>query len=185
MNKDDYKVYAEKMTKSIDSLRHEFTTIRAGRANPGVLEKLTIEYFGAVTPVNQVASVSVPEPRALAIQPWDASALKLIEKAILASDIGITPQNDGKIIRLVFPPLTEERRKELVKTVHKYGEETKVAVRNIRRDAVEKFKDMKKKSEITEDDLKEAEKEVQNLVDKACKEIDGEVEKKEKELAEI
>ena len=185
MNKDDYKVYAEKMTKTIDALRHEYTTIRAGRANPGVLEKVTIEYFGTVTPINQVASVSVPEPRALAIQPWDASALKLIEKAILASDIGITPQNDGKIIRLVFPPLTEERRKDLVKSVHKYGEEAKVAVRNIRRDAVEKFKDMKKKSEITEDDLKDAEKEVQNLVDKACKEIDVEIDKKEKELSEI
>ena len=150
-----------------------------------MLDKLSIEYFGTPTPINQVASVSVPEPRSLAIQPWDGGALKLIEKAILASDIGITPQNDGKIIRLTFPPLTEERRKDLIKTVHKYGEESKVAVRNVRRDAIEKFKDMKKKSEITEDDLKDAEKEIQNLVDKACKEIDVEVAKKEKELAEI
>ena len=127
----------------------------------------------------------MPEPRTLAIQPWDASALKLIEKAILASDIGITPQNDGKIIRLTFPPLTEERRKDLIKTVRKYGEEAKVSARNIRRDAMDKFKDMKKKGEMTEDDLKDAEKEMQNLIDKACKDIDAEVQKKEKELSEI
>ena len=127
----------------------------------------------------------MPEPRTLAIQPWDASALKLIEKAILASDIGITPQNDGKIIRLTFPPLTEERRKDLIKTVRKYGEEAKVSARNTRRDAMDKFKDMKKKGEMTEDDLKDAEKEMQNLVDKACKDIDAEVQKKEKELSEI
>lgn len=185
MNKEEFKVYGDKMGKTVESLRHEFTTIRAGRANPGVLDKLTIEYFGAVTPINQVGSISVPEPRTLVIQPWDASALKLIEKSILASDVGITPQNDGKIIRLNFPPLTEERRKELIKMVHKYAEEAKVAARNVRRDAMEKFKDMKKKSEITEDDLKDAEKEIQNLVDKACKDIDAETAKKEKELSEI
>ncbi|MBE6988902.1 MAG: ribosome recycling factor [Clostridia bacterium] len=185
MNKDDYKVYGEKMDKTVAALKHEFTTIRAGRANPGVLDKITIEYFGSTMPINQIGSISVPEPRTLMIQPWDASAVKLIEKAILASDIGITPQNDGKVIRLNFPPLTEERRKELIKMVHKYGEEAKVAARNIRRDAMDKFKDMKKKSEITEDDLKDAEKEVQNMVDKICKEIDGEVAKKEKELSEI
>ena len=127
----------------------------------------------------------MPEPRTLAIQPWDASALKLIEKAILASDIGITPQNDGKIIRLTFPPLTEERRKDLIKTVRKYGEEAKVSARNTRRDAMDKFKDMKKKGEMTEDDLKDAEKEMQNLVNKTCKDIDAEVQKKEKELSEI
>lgn len=185
MAKEEYKIYSDKMAKTIDSLRHEFTTIRAGRANPGVLDKLTIEYFGAITPVNQIGSISVPEPRTLAIQPWDASALKLIEKAILASDIGITPQNDGKIIRLTFPPLTEERRKDLIKTVRKYGEEAKVSARNTRRDAMDKFKDMKKKGEMTEDDLKDAEKEMQNLIDKACKDIDAEVQKKEKELSEI
>lgn len=185
MIKDDYKVYGEKMDKTVVALKHEFTTIRAGRANPGVLDKITIEYFGSTMPINQIGSISVPEPRTLMIQPWDASAVKLIEKAILASDIGITPQNDGKVIRLNFPPLTEERRKELIKMVHKYGEEAKVAARNIRRDAMDKFKDMKKKSEITEDDLKDAEKEIQNMVDKICKEIDVEVAKKEKELSEI
>lgn len=185
MNKEDYKVYGDKMSKTVDALRHEFTTIRAGRANPGVLDKITIDYFGATTPINQIGSISVPEPRTLMIQPWDASAVKAIEKAIQASDIGIMPQNDGKVIRLTFPPLTEERRNELIKTVHKYGEEAKVAARNVRRDAIDKFKDMKKKSEITEDDLKDAEKEIQNMVDKVCKEIDSEVVKKEKELAEI
>lgn len=185
MIKEDYKVYGEKMDKTVAALKHEFTTIRAGRANPGVLDKITIEYFGSTMPINQIGSISVPEPRTLMIQPWDASALKLIEKAILASDIGINPQNDGKVIRLNFPPLTEERRKELIKTVHKYGEEAKVAARNVRRDANDKFKDMKKKSEITEDDLKDAEKEIQNMVDKICKEIDNEVAKKEKELSEI
>ena len=175
----------EKMNKSISALNSEYNSIRAGRANPSVLDSIRVDYWGVPTPVNQMAAVSVAEARILVIQPWDKSALKLIEKAILASDIGITPQNDGKVIRLNFPPLTEERRKELIKTVHKYGEEAKVAARNIRRDANDKFKDMKKKSEITEDDLKDAEKEIQNMVDKICKEIDNEVAKKEKELSEI
>jgi len=177
--------YQEKMQKSIDVMKHEFTTIRAGRANPALLEKIAIDYFGATTPIHQVATISSPEPRILTIQPWDGSALKAIEKAIQSSDLGINPQNDGKIIRLMFPQLTEERRKELIKTMKKYGEDTKVAVRNIRRDAVDAFKDMKKKSEMTEDDLKAAEKEIQDLTDKFCKEIDTEVAKKEKELSVI
>ena len=179
------KVYSEKMQKSIEAMKKEFTTIRAGRANPAVLDKLTVDYFGSAMPVNQLATISVPEPRMLAIQPWDSSVLKLIEKAIQASDIGINPQNDGKLIRLVFPQLTEERRKELIKGVKKAGEDTKVAIRNIRRDALEKFKDMKKKSEITEDDLKDLEKEVQDLTEKHCKEVDTEAAKKEKELLAI
>ena len=177
--------YQEKMQKTLEVLKHELSTIRAGRANPGVLDKLSIEYFGSSMPVNQLASVSSPEPRVLAIQPWDASALKAIEKAIQASDIGINPQNDGKVIRLVFPQLTEERRKELIKGVRKQGEEGKVAMRNIRRDAIDKFKDMKKKSEITEDDLKQLEKEVQDMTDKFCIECDAEIARKDKELLEI
>lgn len=181
----EYQVYGDKMKKTIDALRHEFTTIRAGRANAAVLEKISIEYFGTPTPVQQLASVSSPDARTLLIQPWDAGALKLIEKAIISSDLGINPQNDGKVIRLSFPSLTEERRRELVKSVAKYGEEAKVAARNIRRDAMEKFKEEKKKSEMTEDDLKDAEKAIQDYVDKTCKEIDAEVAKKEKELSEI
>jgi len=177
--------YDEKMKKSLEVMKHDFTTIRAGRANPAVLEKITVEYFGSSMPINQLASVSVPEARMLAIQPWDASALKSIEKAILASDIGINPMNDGKVIRLTFPALTEERRKDLIKGVKKSGEDTKVAVRNIRRDAVDKLKDMKKKTEITEDDQKDLEKEIQDLTDKYCKEIDAEVARKEKELQTI
>ena len=177
--------YQEKMQKSMDVMKHEFTTIRAGRANPVLLEKITIDYFGVTTPIHQVATISSPEPRVLTIQPWDSSALKTIEKAIQTSDLGINPQNDGKIIRLLFPQLTEERRKELIRTVKKYGEDTKVAVRNIRRDAVDVFKDMKKKADMTEDDLKTAEKEIQDLTDKFCKEIDLEVAKKEKELSAI
>ena len=175
----------ERMKKSIDALSHELSTIRAGRANPAVLEKLHVEYYGQETPVNQIAAVSVPEPRILVIQPWEPSVLKVIEKAILASDIGINPTNDGKSIRLVFPALTEERRKDLTKQVHKYCEDGKVSIRNIRRDAVEKYKAMKKKSEITEDDLKDMEKEIQNLTDKYVKEIDLIYAKKEKDLLEV
>ena len=177
--------YQEKMQKTLDVLKHELTTIRAGRANPAVLDKLSVEYFGSSMPVNQLASISSPEPRVLAIQPWDASALKTIEKAIQASDIGINPQNDGKVIRLVFPQLTEERRKELIKGVRKQGEDSKVAMRNIRRDAIDKFKDMKKKSEVTEDDLKMLEKDMQDLTDKFCKEIDGLSDNKQKEIMSI
>lgn len=179
------EMYKSKMQKSVDVMKQDFAAIRAGRANPAVLDKLTVEYFGSAMPVNQLASVSSPEPRILAIQPWDAGALKQIEKAIQTSDIGINPQNDGKVIRLVFPQLTEERRKELTRDVKKTAEETKIAVRNIRRDAVEGFKKQQKASEITEDDLKHLEKDIQELTDKFCKQIDEEAARKEKELLEI
>ena len=159
----------------------DFAGVRAGRANAGVLDKITVEYYGTETPIHQVASISTPDPRTLVIQPWDGTLLKAVEKALLASDLGINPQNDGKVIRLIFPQLTEERRKELTKQVKKYGEGGKVAIRNIRRDAMEKFKAMKKKSEITEDDLKELEEDLQKLTDKRCKEIDDLTAKKEAE----
>ncbi len=151
-----FRTAEEKMNKTVSALENEYTGIRAGRANPAVLNKLTVEYYGAPTPVNQLASVSVPEPRTLMIQPYDKSALKDIEKAILTSDIGLNPQNDGSNLRLIFPPLTEERRKDLGKTVLKYAEEAKISVRSVRRDAIDRLKDMKKKAEITEDDLKNA-----------------------------
>lgn len=179
------KLSQEKMEKTIQALLSEYASIRAGRANPNVLDKVTVEYYGVPTPVNQVAAVSVPEARTLLIQPWDKSSLKAIEKAVLTSDIGINPQNDGNCIRLIFPPLTEERRKELVKGVYKYAEESKISVRAIRRDAIEKYKDMKKKAEITEDDLKNDEKKIQDLTDKYCKEIDEYSVKKEKDIMEI
>lgn len=178
-------VTKEKMNKSLNALNNEFASIRAGRANPAVLDKVNVDYYGAPTPVNQMAAVSVAEARILVIQPWDKSSLKLIEKAILASDIGITPTNDGSAIRLVFPQLTEDRRKELCKTIKKYGEECKVTVRSIRRDTMEKFKTMKKNSEITEDDLKDCEKKVQDLTDKFCSEVDKSVADKEKEIMSI
>ncbi len=182
---DSYKEYSERMYKTIEVLSREFTTIRAGRANPAVLDRITVDYYGVPSPLGQVASIAVPEPRMLTIQPWDASILKAIEKAVLASDLGLNPTNDGKVIRLNFPPLTEERRRELIRQVHKYAEEAKVAIRNIRRDGIEKFKDMKKKSEITEDDLKDVEKDFTEMTDKACKEIDALAEKKQKELSEV
>ena len=175
----------EKMNKTVSALVNENGAIRAGRANPAVLDRIQVEYYGAPTPINQVAAISVPEPRTVLISPWDKTALRDIEKAILTSDLGINPQNDGSALRLNFPPLTEERRKELVKGVYKYAEESKVAIRSIRRDAMEKLKDMKKKSEITEDDLKNAEKKMQDLTDKFCKEIEGIVAKKDKEIMEI
>jgi len=184
MNK-ECEVFAAKMQKTLEMTRHELTTIRAGRANPAVLDKLTVEYFGAPMAVNQVAAISTPEPRILAIQPWDSSALKAIEKAILQSDLGINPQNDGKVIRLIFPQLTEERRKDLIKGVKKTGEEAKVAIRNIRRDAVDTFKKKQKANELTEDDVKLCEKDIQDLTDKYCKEMDAEIAKKEKELLSI
>lgn len=180
-----YTEIEEKMKKTLNVLAQDFSTLRAGKASASVLDRITIDYYGTQTPINQIAAISTPEPRSLVIAPWDASAVKAIEKAILSSDIGINPQNDGKTIRLNFPPLTEERRKELVKEVHKYAEESKVAVRSIRRDAIEKYKDMKKKSEITEDDLKAAEKDIQDLTDRYCKEADTMSAKKEKELLEI
>ncbi|MEG6572537.1 ribosome recycling factor [[Clostridium] cellulosi] len=177
--------YEEKMKKTVAALAKEYGTIRAGRANPAILDKIRVDYYGTPTPINQIAAISVVEARILQIQPWDASATKNIEKAILASDLGINPQNDGKIIRIAFPPLSEERRKELVKTVHKYAEESKIAIRSIRRDALDDFKAQKKKSLITEDDLKDAEKEMQKLTDKYCKEIDEMSAQKEKEIMEI
>ncbi len=174
-----------KMDKTLASLNREFGSVRAGRATPNVLDKITVDYYGVATPINQMAAVSVPEGRTLQIAPWDATTLKAIEKAIQSSDIGINPQNDGKVIRLIFPPLTEERRKELVKEVRAMAEDGKVALRSVRRDAIEKFKAMKKNSEITEDDLAECEKKVQNITDKFTKEIDELTAKKEKEILEI
>ncbi len=180
------KVYDEKMNKSVDILAKDYAAIRAGRANPAVLDKVTVEYYGAPTPINQMAAVSVTEARTLTIQPWDRSTLKEIEKAIQTSDIGINPQNDGSVIRLVFPPLTEERRKELSKGISKQGEEVaKVVIRDIRRDAMDKFKAMKKSGELTEDDLKAIEKETQDLTDKYCKQIDEMAAAKSKEILEI
>lgn len=177
--------YKAKMEKTIEVMKHEFNTIRAGRANVAVLDKITVDYYGSPTPIQQIASVSTPEPRMLAIQPWDASALKLIEKAILASDLGINPTNDGKIVRLLFPQLTEERRRDLTKEVKNMAEGGKVAIRNIRRDAIDHFKKAQKASEITEDELKLLEKEMQELTDKYVKEVDVESGKKEKELMEL
>ena len=177
--------YKVKMEKTIEVMKHEFNTIRAGRANVAVLDKITVDYYGAPTPIQQIASVSTPEPRMLAIQPWDASALKLIEKAILASDLGINPTNDGKIVRLLFPQLTEERRRDLTKEVKHMAENGKVAIRNIRRDAIDHFKKAQKASEITEDELKTLEKDMQDLTDKFVKEVDVEAAKQHKELMEL
>lgn len=180
-----FKTCETKMEKTIRSLETEYASIRAGRANPTVLDRLTVEYYDVPTPINQVAAVSVPDPRTLMIQPWDKTVLKAIEKAILTSDLGLMPQNDGSIIRLTFPPLTEERRKDLTKGIFKYGEEAKVAIRSIRRDMMDKLKDMKKNATITEDDQKNGEKKLQDITDKFCKEIDGMAAKKEKEIMEI
>ena len=179
------KVYDSKMLKTIDVVKANFASVRAGRANAGVLDRIMVEYYGTPTPLNQVAAISSPDPRTLVIQPWDGSLLKAIEKAIQTSDLGINPQNDGRVIRLAFPQLTEERRKDLSKQVRKYGEEGKVAVRNIRRDAMEDFKKMKKNGDITEDDQKQLEKELQELTDKRCKDIDELTAVKEKELMAV
>lgn len=179
---DDMKA---KMEKTLDVLAGEYKTLRAGRANPAIIDKVTVDYYGVPTPINQLAVVNVPEARTLTIQPWDSHTIKAIERAINEADIGINPQNDGKVIRLVFPPLTEERRKDLSKDVHKMGEDSKVAIRSIRRDAVDKLKAMKKTSEITEDDLKQAEKKVQEITDKYCKQIDTMSADKTKEIMEI
>ena len=175
----------EKMEKCVAALENEFATIRAGRANPAVLDKITVDYYGVPTQINAMAAISVAEARILVITPWDASTLKSIEKAILASDIGITPTNDGKAIRIMFPQLTEERRKELCKQIKKMGEESKVAIRNVRRDAMDKLKTMKKNSEITEDDVKSGEKDIQKLTDRFCDEADKSVAAKEKEIMSI
>lgn len=177
--------FESKMKKTLEVFSSEMASIRAGRANPAVLDKLTVDYYGAPTLISQLASVSVVEARTLAIQPWDSSVLKLIEKAIQTSDIGINPQNDGKVIRLVFPPLTEERRKDLVKGLRKTAEEAKVSVRNIRRDAVDKAKAAQKKSEITEDDLSKIEKDIQALTDKYVKEVDNVAAAKEAEVMTV
>ena len=185
MLKDEYKVYEGKMGKSIDSVAADFASVRAGRANAAVLDRIMVDYYGSPTPIQQIAAISSPDPRSLVIAPWDATAVKAIEKAIQNSDLGINPQNDGKSIRLNFPQLTEERRKELVKQIHKYAENGKVAVRNIRRDAMEAFKKKEKASEITEDDLKQAEKDLQKLTDESCKKLDELLAKKEKELLAV
>ncbi len=181
----DYKEFTEKMEKTCTVLVENFNAVRAGRANAAVLDRVTVDYYGSETPIQQVATISTPDPRTLAIQPWDNSIMKAIEKAILSSDLGINPQNDGRIIRLVFPQLTEERRKELIKQVKKYGEEAKVAVRNIRRDAMDKFKKQQKASEITEDDFKNMEKDMQKFTDDFIKKVEDLCAKKEKELSEI
>lgn len=185
MLKDEYKVYEDKMKKSIESIEADFASVRAGRANAAVLDRIMVDYYGSPTPIQQIAAIASPDPRTLTIQPWDATAVKSIKKAIETSDLGINPQDDGKILRLAFPQLTEERRKELVKQIHKYSENGKVAVRNIRRDALEAFKKKEKASEITEDELKQAEKDLQKLTDDSCKKLDELLAKKEKELMAV
>ena len=181
----DFKEFTRKMDKTLEILQENFGAIRAGRANARVLDRITVEYYGVDTPVGQVGTISSPDARTLVIQPWDGSLLKKIEKAIQTSDLGINPQNDGRVIRLVFPQLTEERRRELAKQVRKYGEDAKVAVRNIRRDAMDYIKKLKKDSEITEDDQKKAEKDLQELTDKYVKKVDDACAVKEKELMEL
>lgn len=183
--KDEYKPFDGKMQKTMQELDRVLGSVRAGRANPAVLDRISVDYYGTPTPIQQVAAVSVSEARILVIQPWDKSVLKAVEKALLASDLGINPSNDGNVIRIEFPRLTEERRKELCKQVSRYAEEYKVAVRNIRRDANESFKALKKNGDMTEDDLKNAEKDIQNLTDKYCKIIDEKAVAKEKEILEI
>ena len=178
-------VYDEKMTKSVNNLNGELATIRAGRANPHVLDKIKVDYYGTPTPLQQVGNISVPEPRMLQIQPWEKSLIKAIEKAIMTSDLGITPSNDGSVVRLVFPELTEERRKELVKDIKKKGEAAKVAVRNIRRDANEAFKKQNKANEISEDEQKDLETKVQKMTDKYIADIDKAVEEKSKEILTV
>lgn len=178
------KVYEEKMTKSYDAMIRDFTSIRAGRANPHVLDKIKVDYYGTPTPLQQVGNISVPEPRMLQIQPWEKSLIKAIEKAIMTSDLGITPSNDGSVVRLVFPELTEERRKELVKDVKKKGEAGKVAVRNIRRDGNDTFKKLKG-TEVSEDEIKDLEDELQKLTDKYIAQIDKAVEAKSKEVMTV
>lgn len=181
----DLSTYSKKMDKTLEVLQSQFASVRAGRANAAVLDRITVEYYGVETPINQVGSITSPDARTLVIEPWDKTLLKPVEKAIQVSDLGINPQNDGRIIRLIFPQLTEERRKELTRQVKKYGEESKVAIRNIRRDAMDGIKAMKKKSEITEDDQKTAEKDLQKVTDDYIKKVDDQCAKKEKELMEL
>ena len=177
--------YTDKMQKSLDNLDREFNSIRAGRANPHVLDRIKVDYYGTPTPIQQVGNVTVPDPRSITIQPWEPSMLKVIEKAIQQSDIGINPSNDGKVIRLVFPELTEERRKDLVKDVKKKGEAAKVAIRNIRRDANDFLKKENKASEITEDELKEQQTKVQKETDKFVKKVDEAIDRKSKEILTV
>ncbi|MCR5718367.1 MAG: ribosome recycling factor [Oscillospiraceae bacterium] len=179
------KAAEDKMQKSVASLENNFASIRAGRATPAVLDKIMVDYYGTPTAIQSMAAISVAEARVLVIQPWDKTSLKSIEKAILASDLGITPMNDGNVIRLSFPQPTEERRKELCKTVKKYGEEAKVSVRNVRRDTLDKFKAMKKNGDLTEDDQKDAEKKLQKITDKYCEDVEKAVSEKEKEIMSI
>jgi len=181
----DFKEYARRMEKALDHLNEEFGAVRAGRANPKVLDRITVSYYGSETPLNGVATISTPDARTLVIQPWDTKLLKDIQKAIQVSDLGINPQNDGRVIRLTFPQLTEDRRKDLVKQVKKYCEESKVAMRNIRRDGMDYVKKLKKNSEITEDDQKKAEKDLQDLLDKMIKKADAALAAKEKELMSL
>ena len=178
----DFKDYGRKMDKTLEHLGEEFDAVRAGRANPRVLDRITVEYYGSETPLNGVATISSPDARTLVISPWDTKLLKDIQKAIQISDLGINPQNDGKVVRLTFPQLTEERRKELVKQVRKYGEDAKVAMRNLRRDGMDYVKKLKKNSEITEDEQKKAEKDLQDMLDKYIKKVDEALAAKEKEL---
>ena len=180
-----YEEFESKMKKTVEVLQANYTTVRAGRANPAVLDQIKVDYYDTPTPINQIAGVSTPDPRTLMITPWDPSSLKLIEKAIMTSDLGINPANDGRVIRLQFPQPTEERRKELIKQIHKQAEDSKVAIRNIRRDAVEKFKAQKKSGEITEDDLEVTEKDLQKLTDKYIEELGKLASKKETEIKEI
>ena len=181
----DFKEYGRRMEKALDHLQDEFGAVRAGRANAKVLDRITVEYYGSETPLNGVATISTPDARTLVVQPWDTKLLKDIQKAIQTSDLGINPQNDGRVIRLTFPQLTEERRKDLTKQVKKYAEDAKVAMRNIRRDGMDYVKKLKKNSEITEDDQKKAEKDLQDLLDKMIKKVDTATAAKEKELMSI
>ena len=181
----DYTEFESKMKKTASVLTEQYDSVRAGKANPAVLDRITVEYYGQPSPINQVGTVSSPDPRTLVIQPWDGSLLKAIEKAIQTSDLGINPQNDGKVIRLTFPPLTEDKRREIVKDVKKLAEDCKVAIRSIRRDCMDKLKKMQKNGEITEDDLKYGEKEMQDITDKFVKETDSVAAEKEKEIMAI
>ena len=181
----DFKEYSRKMDRTLDHLAEEFDAVRAGRANAKVLDRICVQYYGSETPLNGVATISSPDARTLVIQPWDSKLLKDIQKAILTSDLGINPQNDGRVIRLVFPQLTEERRRDLTRQVKKYAEEAKVAMRNIRRDGMDYVKKLKKNSEITEDDQKKAEKDLQDMLDKYIKKVDAALAAKEKELMAI
>ena len=181
----DFKDYSRRMERALDHLGEEFSAVRAGRANAKVLDRITVEYYGSETPLNGVATISSPDARTLVIQPWDTKLLRDIQKAIQTSDLGINPQNDGRVIRLTVPQLTEDRRKDLVKQVKKYAEEAKVAMRNIRRDGMDYVKKLKKNSEITEDDQKKAEKDLQDLLDKMIKKVDASLAAKEKELMSL